>query len=102
MELKSPKDSLNLADYMNIVSRTYGLLAKQKNETEQLPTNATIIIVCSVRPDKILDGLKVELRFAPTAEPGIYLGEQGIEVRIIVSTELDVIDTTFSVITLLR
>ena len=56
LELKSPEDPLNLADYMNIVSRAYGLLAKQLDEKDQLPTNATITIVCSIRPNKVLDG----------------------------------------------
>jgi hypothetical protein len=95
LELKSPEDPLNLADYMNIVSRVYGLLAKQESEAEQLPTNATLTIVCSVRPDKILDGLKTELRFSPTSEPGIYLREQEIERRIVVSTELDVVEKNY-------
>ena len=87
---------------MNIVSRAYGLLAKQEKEAEQLPTNATITIVCSVRPDKILDDLKTELRFLPTSEPGIYLNERGIEVRIIVSTELDVIEKNYPLLILAK
>jgi len=92
LELKSPEDPLNLPDYMTIVSRTYGLLAKGEKEEEQLPTNATLTIVCSVRPDKILDDLQTELCFVHTSEPGIYLNTQRIEERIIVSTELDVIE----------
>jgi len=102
LELKSPEDPLNLADYMNIFSRAYGLLAKQEKEADRLPTNATITIVCSVRPDKILDDLKTELRFLPTSEPGIYLSEQGIEVRIIVSTELDVIEKNYPLLILAK
>ena len=80
---------------MNIVSRAYGLLAKQTKEAEQLPTNATLTIVCSVRPDKILDNLNTELRFSPTDEPGIYFREQEIERRIVVATELDVIEKNY-------
>jgi len=102
LELKSPEDPLNVADYMTIVSRAYGLLAKQENEAEQLPTNATITIACSVRPDKILDDLKTELCFFPTSEPGIYLSEQEIERRIIVSTELDVIEKNYPLLILAK
>lgn len=54
LALKSPEDSLDLADYMRIVSRAYGFLVKQKKELDRLPENATITIVCSVRPDKVL------------------------------------------------
>jgi hypothetical protein len=32
LELKSPEDPLNLSNYMTIVSRAYGLLAKGKRE----------------------------------------------------------------------
>ena len=102
LELKSPEDALNLADYMNIVSRAYGLLAKQKDEAEQLPTNATITIVCSVRPDKILDDLKTELRFSSTSEPGVYLRKQEIERRIVVATELDVIEKNYPLLILAK
>jgi hypothetical protein len=100
LELKSPEDPLDLANYMTIVSRAYGLLAKQEKEAEQLPTNATITIVCSVRPDKLLDDLQSELRFLPTSEPGIYFSKEGIEVRIIVSTELDVIEKNYPLLIL--
>jgi len=102
MELKSPEDPLDLADYMNIISRAYGLLAKQESEAEQLPTNATITIVCSVRPDKILDDLQSELRFLPTSESGIYFSKEGIEVRIIVSTELDVVEKNYPLLILAK
>jgi len=95
LELKSPEDPLDLADYMRIISRAYGLLAKQGNEAKQLPTNATLTVVCSVRPKKLLEDLQVELRFFPTSEPGIYLREQEIERRIVVSTELDVIEKNY-------
>ena len=95
LELKSPRDPLDLADYMNIVSRTYGLLAKQAEEEKQLPINATITIVCSVRPDKILDNLKEELCFEPTSELGVYLSDQEIPRRIIVATELEVIEKNY-------
>ena len=87
---------------MNIVSRAYGLLAKQTKEAEQLPTNATLTIVCSVRPDKILDNLNTELRFSPTAEPGIYFREQEIERRIVVATELDVIEKNYPLLILAK
>ncbi|MBM3237052.1 hypothetical protein FJZ31_12240 [Candidatus Poribacteria bacterium] len=102
MELKSPEDPLDLANYMTIVSRAYGLLAKQEKEAEQLPTNATITIVCSVRPDKLLDDLQSELRFLPTSEPGIYFSKEGIEVRIIVSTELDVVEKNYPLLILAK
>jgi len=102
LELKSPEDPLNLADYMTIISRAYGLLAKQENEAEQLPTNATITIVCSVRPDKILEDLKSELRFLPTEEPGIYKSEQQIEQRIVVATELEVIEKNYPLLILAK
>jgi len=90
LELKGPEDPLNRANYMLIVSRAYGLLAKQKAEADGLPQNATINIVCSVRPDKILDRLQSEFRFVPTAEPGIYISDQELQRRIIVATELEV------------
>ena len=102
LELKSPEDPLNLSDYMTIVSRTYGLLAKGEKEEEQLPTNATLTIVCSVRPDKILDDLQTELCFFPTSESGIYLNTQRIEERIIVSTELDVIEKNYPLLILAK
>ncbi|MBM3240714.1 hypothetical protein FJZ31_30900 [Candidatus Poribacteria bacterium] len=102
LELKSPEDPLDLADYMTIISRAYGLLAKQESEAEQLPTNATITIICSVRPDKILDDLQVFLGFFPTPEPGIYLNEQGIEKRIVVVTELEVIEKNYPLLILAK
>ncbi|HIE27206.1 TPA: hypothetical protein EYP66_07965 [Candidatus Poribacteria bacterium] len=102
LELKSPEDPLDLADYMNIVSRAYGLLAKQLEEAEQLPINATLTIVCSVRPDKILEDLQAELRFFPTPESGIYFSEQEIERRIIVATELEVIEKNYPLLILAK
>ena len=102
LELKSPEDPLDLADYMRIVSRAYGLLAKQANETNQLPTNASITILCSVRPNKLLDDLQSELCFERTAESGIYLRQQEIERRIIVSTELDVIEKNYPLLILAK
>ncbi|MBM3240713.1 hypothetical protein FJZ31_30895 [Candidatus Poribacteria bacterium] len=95
LELKSPEDPLDLVGYLTIVARAYGLLAKQESEAEQLPTNATITIVCSVRPDKILDDLQAELGFVPTDESGIYLSEPEIARRIIVATELEVIEKNY-------
>jgi len=102
LELKSPEDPLNLPGYMTIISRAYGLLAKQPEEANQLPTNATITIVCSVRPDKILDDLKTELGFSPTKEPGIYIREQEIERRIVVATELDVVEKNYPLLVLAK
>ncbi len=102
LELKSPEDPINLPGYMTIVSRAYGLLAKQPEEANQLPKNATITIVCSVRPDKILDDLKTELGFSPTKEPGIYIREQEIERRIVVATELDVIEKNYPLLILAK
>jgi len=102
LELKSPEDPLDLADYMRIVSRAYGLLAKQGNEAQQLPTNATLTIVCSVRPKKILEDLQTELQFFPTSEPGIYLSKQRLEERIIVSSELDVIEKNYPLLILAK
>jgi len=101
-ELKSPEDPLNLAGYMMIVSRAYGLLAKQTKEEDRLPSNATITIVCSVRPDKILDGLKTEFAFFPTSEPGVYLSEKEIDRRIIVATELDVVEKNYPLLILAK
>jgi len=102
LELKSPGDALNLADYMRIVSRAYGLLAKQEDEADQLPTNATLTIVCSVRPTKLLDDLQKELGFEPTVEPGIYISKQRLEERIIVSTELEVIEKNYPLLILAK
>ena len=102
LELKSPEDALDLADYMTIVSRAYGLLAKQEDESDQLPTNATLTIVCSVRPKKLLEDLQAELQFFPTSEPGIYLNKQRIEERIIVSSELDVIEKNYPLLILAK
>jgi hypothetical protein len=39
--------------------------------------------------------LKTELGFVPTSEPGIYFSDQEIERRIIVATELDVIEKNY-------
>jgi hypothetical protein len=100
LELKSPEDPLNVADYMLIVSRAYGLLAKQKGEEDRLPENATITILCSVRPDKILDNLQSTFHFSPTSEPGVYLSEEEIVRRIIVATELDVIEKNYPLLIL--
>lgn len=61
-----------------------------------------ITIVCSVRPDKILDNLKMELGFSPTSEHGVYLSEQEINRRIIVSTELDVIEKNYPLLILAK
>ncbi|MBM3235252.1 hypothetical protein FJZ31_03025 [Candidatus Poribacteria bacterium] len=102
LELKSPEDPLDLVGYLTIVSRAYGLLAKQESETYQLPQNATITIVCSVRPDKILEDLQAELRFLPTEEPGIYKSEQQIEQRIVVATELEVIEKNYPLLILAK
>ncbi len=102
LELKSPGDALDLADYMTIVSRAYGLLAKQEDKALQLPTNATLTIVCSVRPTRLIDDLQTELGFEPTAEPGIYISEQRIEERIIVSTELEVIEKNYPLLILAK
>ena len=103
LELKSPEDPLTVSGYMLIISRTYALLSKQKEEDEQLPSNATITIVCSVRPDKILDNLKEEFGFFPTKEPGVYLSNKpGIETRIIVATELDVIEKNYPLLILAK
>ena len=102
LELKSPEDLLDLADYMTIVSRAYGLLAKQENEVYQLPTHATLTIVCSVRPTKLLDDLQSELCFERTSEPGIYLREQEIDRRIIVSTEVEVIEKNYPLLILAK
>ncbi len=95
LELKGPEDPLNRANYMLIVSRAYGLLAKQKAEADGLPQHATINIVCSVRPDTILDRLQSELHFVPTDEPGVYLCDQEIPRRIFVATELEVIPKNY-------
>ncbi|MBM3240711.1 hypothetical protein FJZ31_30885 [Candidatus Poribacteria bacterium] len=102
LELTSPEDPLDLVVYLTIVSRAYGLLAKQESETYQLPQNATITIVCSVRPDKILEELKTELGFVPTSEPGIYFSDQEIERRIVVATELDVIEKNYPLLILAK
>ena len=102
LELKSPEDPLDLTDYMTIVSRAYGLLAKQENEVYQLPTNATLTTVCSVRPKKLLEDLQSELQFFPTSEPGIYFSEQRIEERIIVSTEVEVIEKNYPLLILAK
>ncbi len=103
LELKSPEDALDVSNYMLILSRAYGLLAKQPTEAEQLPTNATLTILTSVRPTKILDDLQPELGFFPTSEPGVYLcNNQPIETRIIVATELEVIEKNFPLLILAK
>ncbi|MBI1922935.1 hypothetical protein HYR99_01660 [Candidatus Poribacteria bacterium] len=102
LELKSPEAPLDLVDYLTIVSRVYGLLAKQPEEGNQLPQNATLTIVCSVRPDKLLDDLGSELGFERTAEPGIYLRHGEIERRIIVATELEVIEKNYPLLILAK
>ena len=99
LELKSPEDPLTVKGYLLIISRIYALLSKQKEE--QLPSNATLTIVCSVRPDKILGELDTELGFFPTKESGVYLSNKpGIETRIIVATELDVIEKNYPLLIL--
>ncbi|MBM3240712.1 hypothetical protein FJZ31_30890 [Candidatus Poribacteria bacterium] len=102
LELTSPEDPLDLVGYLTIVARAYGLLAKQENDIYQLPQNATITIVGSVRPDKILEELQAELRFLPTEEPGIYKSEQQIEQRIVVATELEVIEKNYPLLILAK
>jgi len=102
LELKGPEDPLNRANYMLIVSRAYGLLAKQKAEADGLPQNATINIVCSVRPDTILDRLQSELHFVPTDEPGVYLCDQEIPRRIFVATELEVVEKNYPLLILAK
>ena len=67
---------------------------------KRLKETALLTIVCSVRPDKILDDLQTELCFFPTSESGIYLNTQRIEERIIVSTELDVIEKNYPLLIL--
>ncbi|MBI1923056.1 hypothetical protein HYR99_02280 [Candidatus Poribacteria bacterium] len=85
-----------------IVSRAYGLLAKGTEDADRLPSNATITIVCSVRPDRLLDDLSAELGFVPTSEPGVYLREQEIERRIIVASELRVIEKNYPLLILAK
>ncbi len=102
LEPKGPEDPLNRANYMLIVSRAYGLLAKQKAEADGLPQHATINIVCSVRPDTILDRLQSELRFFPTDEPGVYLCDQEIPRRIFVATELEVVEKNYPLLILAK
>jgi hypothetical protein len=77
-------------------------LAKQPEEGNQRPQNATLTIVCSVRPDKLLDDLGSELGFERTAEPGIYLRQGEIERRIIVATELEVIEKNYPLLILAK
>ena len=100
LELKGPEDALNRADYMRTVSRAYGLLAKQRTEAYGLPRNATLTIVCSVRPDTILDRLQSEFGFVPTDEPGGYISDQELQRRIIVATELEVIPKNYPLLIL--
>ncbi len=101
LELKSPEDPLTVKGYLLIISRIYALLSKQKEE--QLPSNATLTIVCSVRPDKTLGELDTELGFFPTKESGVYLSNKpGIETRIIVATELDVIEKNYPLLILAK
>jgi len=102
LELKGPEDPLNRANYMLIVSRAYGLLAKQKEEADGLPQHATINIVCSVRPDTVLDRLQSELHFVPTDEPGVYLCDQEIPRRIFVATELEVVPKNYPLLILAK
>ena len=103
LELKSPEDPLTVSGYLLIISRIYALLSKQKEYENQLPSNATLTIVCSVRPDKILDDMKKEFGFSPTKEPGVYLSnEPVIETRIIVATELDVIEKNYPLLILAK
>ena len=103
LELKSPEDPLTVSGYLLIISRIYALLSKQKEYENQLPSNATLTIVCSVRPDKILDDMKKEFGFSPTKKPGVYLSNKlGIETRIIVATELDVIEKNYPLLILAK
>lgn len=103
LELKSPEDPLTAKNYMLIISRIYALLYKQEEAEDRLPSNSTLTIVCSVRPDKILDDMKEEFGFSPTEEPGVYLSnEPGIETRLIVATELDVIEKNYPLLILAK
>ncbi len=102
LELKSPEDPLTVKNYMLIISRTYALLSKQEEKEDWLPSNATITIVCSVRPDKILDDLNAEFGFFPTEEPGVYFSEKEIDRRIIVATELDVVEKNYPLLILAK
>ena len=58
--------------------------------------------VCSVRPKKLLEDLQAKLQFFLTSEPGIYFSEQRIEERIIVATEVEVIEKNYPLLILAK
>lgn len=75
---------------------------RAEREADQLPGHRTVTMVCVTRPDRILDGLKEELGFLPTAEPGIYLCDERLPQWIIHPTELELAPRNYPLLPLAR
>jgi len=61
-----------------------------------------VTIICVVRPKRILDDLRDELRFFPTEEPGVYFCDEQLPRWIIGPTELEWKPRTYPLLPLAR
>ncbi len=115
LELKGVHDPLTVSDHNLIVMRANGLGVpkyqtksasqkegeQKKKEPIQLPNEITATIVCVIRPDKILDELKQELRFVKK-EAGIYHCDDVLGKWIINPSELDLVEKNYPLLPLAR
>ena len=121
IELKGPNDRLRIKDFDRIMMRGWAANRlsihqgeedipddERQEQDEDEPANfippneRTITILCVVRPKKILDTLKAVYRFEQTDEPGIYLSDQIIPIRIIHPDELDLIPKNYPLLCVSR
>lgn len=126
LEFKGYHDPLTAVNFNVIMMRAWGIgaIEKEKAEKEQaeqavestdpfkafppsaiaeMPDQRTVTIVCVTRPTKILDDLRANFCFAPTAEPGIYCNhEHQLPVWIIHPTELALKPANYPLLPLAR
>ena len=125
IEFKGIHDPLTLADFKRIQMRSWGVgLWHKPSQNEQtdvetpsdeelevawseeaeqlLPSQSTITIVCVTRPDKVLDGLKQELRIQLTEQRGVYYCDSLIPTWIIHPSELAMIPANYPLLPLAR
>jgi len=123
LEFKGPHDPLTASDLNLIISRIWGIAARDRverkearedanflnrqtiKEIAEFPSLRTVTIVCVTRPDKILDTpeLKAEFNFKPSSEPGMYHSSTlGIPIWLIHPDELEVIPRNYPLLSLSR
>lgn len=108
IELKGNDDPLNLKNYSRSLMRAWSLggMDEPKDKDEEHapiirdPSERTLTIICVKRPNKILSMPK--LKFAATDDPGIYLYDGQMPIRIIYPTELELIPKNYVLLPLAK